>query len=136
MRTHLPTRLFAAVLLALFVIGCDSNDDEKGSIEGLWELRGADEFYVEITDDEINLYDYQGDSVDQGEDCYAIQFFDITDKDGDTYELDNETELEITRDDDELRVDDGDEVLRFNRSDEDVDDFEPACTLSKGAPKL
>ena len=69
------TRLPALALLALAPLAltaCDSGGDDEDGVRGLWELQGSDTLYLEVTSSEVTFYDFLGDSVDEGPDCYSI----------------------------------------------------------------
>lgn len=144
----------AALVLALLgtAVGCDSgggdDDDDPESIDGLWESRGQDVFYLEIDTDaqEIVIHDYYGDDFDDFDDCYVTINVPILDVDGNVYTLlvensDGEDEEAEAR----LRVENGvllstttdndgstEVTERYDRSDRNVSEFEPECEFGDG----
>lgn len=132
---HLPT-LALLGLAPLALTACDSGGDDKSSAKGLWELQGADRLYIEIKSSEVVTYDYLGDSVDNGPDCYLIESADLEDVDGDEYTIDGETAT-VTVDDDVLTIrPDGGTATKWNRSDDDTDDFrDEECAGKTAAAK-
>lgn len=98
-----------AVLLTLTVItliGCGgggsgsskSDTSDNKQIQGLWSLAGGefeatgykgtgDERYLHIQEGRLTIYDYKGDSFDQGDNCYVILSGSLVSKGGDNYEF-------------------------------------------------
>lgn len=82
------------IILTLCLAGCysESNKHETSyweSMAGTWEMVGDDEFYL-VIDNEGNgqVYDYLGDIVDNGSNCYF--HFELT-----IYPAENDWRIEI-----------------------------------------
>lgn len=97
----LPNRLrrvlsiLTAFGLLLLVPACDSGngDDDDGSgsgggsINGMWAVSGPDEYFIQITNETVTFFDFLGDTVDAGDDCYEVDTLDIISRDGNVLNL-------------------------------------------------
>lgn len=107
------------LLLAVTATGCDSggSNEESDAYLGTWDKEGQDQ-YMELTEDQMIVYArFTGD-------CYDTYTFDVVERDGATWQLDDPGEngetIEVTVDGDELTLveDDGD-VVHWTRTDLD-----------------
>lgn len=126
----------AALSVALLTVlvaapGCDIIGGDDG-MEGIWEATGSDEVYLNVTKSLVTSYDYQGDSFDEGDDCYDISSLPVTSRDGDTWTLrvdffGQPLDVTMVRDGDRLTVTVLGETETFRRSSKKASDFTPAC---------
>jgi len=78
---------FGLVLITLFLISCgssggvDSRPATFNDLVGSWKLTdtdGDEVIFIFENNGDINIYDYMGDSFDQGPDCYIGPIFAFT----------------------------------------------------------
>ncbi len=138
--------LLILVVLASIASSCsdDNNNNDAGEelladIQGLWQLNSeeGDINYIHVDDEVIHNYDYMGDDFDEGPECYEYSRNEIISIDGDevTFMIDDDPEDTVT-----VRVSVNNNILSvtqtfaglqftelFNRSNKDLDSFEPIC---------
>ena len=136
------------VTLSLLVISCsssDNNDDSSSNtsitladITGVWdatttENQQTDETYSIIEENgTVTAYDYQGDSFDNGANCYIKETLSLQDMGDGIFKLtDSENEtfnfLAILSGD-ELTLKDGDTTLILTKTTRLESDFSPLCS--------
>lgn len=116
----------AAIASTVTLAACGDDGDggtgPGGSINGMWTAEeDGEREYVYITSETITIY------ADFGGDCFTAIEFDIIERDGNDYTIEfmGETEtVEITRNGDNLTVDDGAGAFVYTSSNVDPDDLE------------
>lgn len=111
-------------LALLAAPGCDSGGDDDDGIRGTWEISGPDEWYATITSNTITSNDFQGDSVDEGDDCYARESFALESLGENQYRITaagSSSTIEIRRSGENLIID-GDTWSRSSKT-----SFTPVC---------
>lgn len=97
------TLLTGLLCVLTIIISCkDNSTDSSGDATavGLWKLNSTegDISYVKITTSTVTYYDFQGDEMDQGEDCYLIESEEILEVDGNIYRFRDPEDSESTID--------------------------------------
>lgn len=126
-------RTIAATLGLLSVSGCGFLAEQE-SVEGVWASTGIDRVFLEITKHRFTTYDFAGDELENGPDCYRTAVASITTVEGDAYTLSSPTNpslryvvtLEIVEG--RLTVATDGAVETFVRSERTVASFVPECT--------
>ena len=135
------------ILSALALISCKKNStsaEELNELEGVWKYDNTegDDIYLEMGSETITIFDYYGDDFDQGEDCYYIDVYEITNVEGSTFtiiyseEPDMEFEITIEFVNEKIRIT---QTFEFNgeeetftefysRSNREVSSFTPECS--------
>lgn len=130
MKRPLSALLLGFSLLAL--PACDASDDSNStSINGTWELDGADELYVTFSGSSVAVHDFQGDAVDDGDDCYLTVSGTLTSKGGNTYVVNvfgQTSTSTIVRSGSKLTLTEDGETETFTRSNKTS--FTPTCALT------
>jgi len=142
-------KFLALSFTSLFLVACNSDDNTTentqsaniaqpslAQIDGVWDFTetsqsGEDQIYVSIDSDtnEYVIYDYFGDSFDQGPDCYLKYSEVITDLGGGLFELSEfgvdyfQFNFLITNNQLQLR----DDYETYPRSSLTESDFTPLC---------
>lgn len=124
--------------------GSDSSTNESNiakpslsQISGVWDLTetdedGEDQIYLAIKDNgEFIIYDYDGDTWDQGEDCYYKFSETITDLGNGSFEISayggDYSTSDISLSDNQLTVTDSSETYAFPKALLQESDFIPLC---------
>ncbi|MDX1637548.1 MAG: hypothetical protein R3281_06245 [Balneolaceae bacterium] len=142
MRFAIYHQTIPVLLCLFFIISCNENStggQETDSPVGLWELNSTegDINYVEITDEIVTTFDYQGDEADMGDDCYLISNDEILQISGniyrfpDPFDTSKTIDVEILATGNTLTVNQpfGDITitLRYTRFNGDSGSFTPEC---------
>jgi len=143
-------KVLVLTISSLFLMACGSGESTTESttesnigkpslseISGVWDLTETDEFgedqlYVAIKESgEFVIYDYDGDSWDQGEDCYYKFSETITDLGNGSFEISEyggEYSISnISLSENQLTVTESSETLSFPKSSLQESDFVPLC---------
>lgn len=120
--------LWALLLLPLLTTpACDSSED-KDTIYGVWEWRGSDEGFYVISSSKITVYDYRGDTVDNGDDCYSKLSLTLESLGDDEYQLSGASDpITITRSGDVLTFSANGDSERYDLSSKKESDLKPLC---------
>lgn len=124
---------FPVALVALSLSACDSGGSNEPDLNGMWERRSADAFYVEITSSHVRIVDYLGDDVDEGSDCYVTRYdFTVVSRDDDELRLrladGRQTTLQVDHRGDELDLTEPDgDTMPLRRSAKKASSFTPVC---------
>ncbi len=150
-----PQLTLALTILAVsaFTVSCGGSDlDNKqtgvSSISGLyaWDYDDGDEAYTHISENgSLSIYDYAGDSFDNGENCYWIAENIATYTHVSEYNYIQEvsntgvtSEISIRRTSSGITVSgvdvDGPFTANFLNSNLSISDFTPTCTESMTRP--
>ena len=123
--------------------GTGSGDGFATAVQKVWQdesFDDGDEIGIAFDEDDIFLWDYFGDSFDQGDDCYFVDDVgDFVSRDGDVYQLTlfnffaggfDTLEVRLTVDGDTLTLDDRTQqvIVKFSDTDDDLDELTPQCT--------
>lgn len=142
-------RRFSGVFLALMVllVSCNNNNDsseETGDtfpeeLQRVWQDRtddDGDELGIYFDETSLYLWDYFGDSFDEGEDCYETFLTgELISYEGDIYRIrsvfnNQEISARIEVDGDDLTISDpgeGGDVSNFSADERSVEDLSPVC---------
>lgn len=139
-------KLLALTISSLFLVACGGDDSTNSNnigkpslsqISGVWDLTETDEFgedqlYLAIKDSgEFIIYDYDGDTWDQGEDCYYKFSETITDLGSGAFEISeymgDYSTSNISLTENQLAVVETSEKHTFPRASLQESDFVPLC---------
>ncbi|MDR9416164.1 MAG: hypothetical protein RI564_07765 [Gracilimonas sp.] len=139
------------IIISIVNISCKNNDEETGDtfpefLHAVWqdeEFDDGDEIGIYFTEKKIFSWDYDGDSFDEGDDCYFVfEIGEIISYTGDKYrfkvnDLFSDEEEEITViikvNGNTMTISDPDEdedSTPYSKDSRDILDLEPKCSES------
>jgi len=136
-------KLLALTISSLMLVGCGSGNEGNittpslSEISSVWDMTETDEFgedqvYLVIKDSgEFIIYDYDGDTWDQGEDCYYKYSETITDLGDGSFEISEYSgeynTFNLSLSDNKLTVINSPETYSLPKSSLEESDFVPLC---------